>query len=97
MNILKLRIHYNLKIKAYVNKVDFYFTSPLDSGTNELKVLDGERDYILSDAAGFIVKEANFDFKVEEVTSKPKVKSVKGGTDGKIYIDFDRAMDTETA
>ncbi|MEL5900300.1 Ig-like domain-containing protein [Clostridium sporogenes] len=94
----KVKDSLQLKDKSYyVNKVDFYFTSPLDSGTNELKVLDGERDYILSDAAGFIVKEANFDFKVEEVTSKPKVKSVKGGTDGKIYIDFDRAMDLDTA
>ncbi|KOM96376.1 cell surface protein [Clostridium botulinum] len=82
---------------AYVNKVEFYFDSALDSGKNELKVLDGTKDEILCDAAGFIVKEATKEFKVEEVTSKPEVKSVKGGTDGKIYIDFDRAMDTETA
>ncbi|NSJ91641.1 cell wall-binding repeat-containing protein, partial [Coprococcus sp. MSK.21.13] len=84
--------------KAYVNKVEFYFDSALDSGKNELKVLDGKKDdEILCDAAGFIVKEATMEFKVDEVTSKPKVKSVKGGTDGKIYIDFDRPMDTETA
>lgn len=84
--------------KAYVNKVEFYFDSALDSGKNELKVLDGKKDdKILCDAAGFIVKEATMEFKVDEVTSKPKVKSVKGGTDGKIYIDFDRPMDTETA
>ncbi|NFK79591.1 cell wall-binding repeat-containing protein [Clostridium botulinum] len=82
---------------AYVNKVEFYFDSALDSGKNELKVLDGIKDDILCDVAGFIVKEATKEFKVEEVTSKPEVKSVKGGTDGKIYIDFDRAMDTETA
>ncbi|MBE6065452.1 cell wall-binding repeat-containing protein [Clostridium cochlearium] len=82
---------------AYVNKVEFYFSSALDSGKNEFKVLDGTKDEILCDAAGFIVKEAKFDVKIDDVTSKPKVKSVKGGTDGKIYINFDRAMDTETA
>lgn len=82
---------------AYVNKVEFYFSSALDSGKNEFKVLDGTKDEILCDAAGFIVKEAKFDVSIDDVTSKPKVKSVKGGTDGKIYINFDRAMDTETA
>ena len=83
--------------KAYVNKVEFYFSSALDSGKNELKVLDGEKGKILYDAAGFIIKEAKFDVNIDKVTSSPKVKSVKGGTDGKIYIDFDRAMDTDTA
>lgn len=87
----------NGKYNAYVNKVEFYFDSALDSGKNELKVEDGTKDKILCDAAGFIVKEITMEFKVDELTSKPKVKSVKGGTDGKIYIDFDRAMDTETA
>ncbi|NFC89356.1 cell wall-binding repeat-containing protein [Clostridium botulinum] len=88
--------------KAYVNKVEFYFSSALDSGKNELKVLDGQKGEngkraILCDAAGFIVKEAKFDINIDKVTSSPKVKSVKGGTDGKIYINFDRAMDTKTA
>ncbi|NOH16078.1 cell wall-binding repeat-containing protein [Clostridium cochlearium] len=90
----------SLKLKNggyYVNKVDFYFTSPLDAGTNELKVLAGEKNYILCDAAGFTVQETTKNFKVDEVTSKPKVKSIKGGSNGKIYIDFDRAMDAETA
>ncbi|EJO5346287.1 cell wall-binding repeat-containing protein [Clostridium botulinum] len=82
---------------AYVNKVEFYFDSALDSGKNELKVLEGERDDILCDVAGFTIKEAKLDFNVDKVNSKPEVKSVKGGTDGKIYIDFDRPMDTETA
>lgn len=86
----------NGKYNAYVNKVEFYFDSALDSGKNELKVEDGTKDEILCDAAGFIIKEVTKEFKIEEVTSKPKVKSVKGGTDGKIYIDFDRAMDSET-
>ncbi|WP_225893149.1 cell wall-binding repeat-containing protein [Clostridium botulinum] len=83
--------------KAYVNKVEFYFSSALDSGKNELKVLEGKKGDILYDAANFIVKEAKFDINVDKVTSSPKIKSVKGGTDGKIYIDFDRAMDTKTA
>ncbi|NFB18520.1 cell wall-binding repeat-containing protein [Clostridium botulinum] len=88
--------------RSYVNKVEFYFSSALDSGKNELKVLDGEKgekgkDAILCDAAGFTVKEAKFDINIDKVTSSPKVKSVKGGTDGKIYIDFDRPMDTKTA
>ncbi|MBY6955834.1 cell wall-binding repeat-containing protein [Clostridium botulinum] len=83
--------------KAYVNKVEFYFSSALDSGKNELKVLEGKKGDILYDAGNFIVKEAKFDINVDKVTSSPKIKSVKGGTDGKIYIDFDRAMDTKTA
>ncbi|MCS4526893.1 hypothetical protein JTS98_14890 [Clostridium botulinum] len=29
--------------KAYVNKVEFYFSSALDSGKNELKVLEGKK------------------------------------------------------
>ncbi|APQ98236.1 cell wall-binding repeat-containing protein [Clostridium botulinum] len=82
---------------AYVNKVEFYFGSALDSGKSELKVLEGVKNDVLYDAASFIVKEAKFDINIDKVTSSPKVKSVKGGTDGKIYIDFDRAMDTETA
>ncbi|WP_261782884.1 cell wall-binding repeat-containing protein [Clostridium botulinum] len=88
--------------RAYVNKIEFYFSSALDSGKNELKVLDGQKvengkNAILCDAAGFTVKEAKFDINIDKVTSSPKVKSIKGGTDGKIYIDFDRPMDTDTA
>ncbi|SDL15184.1 Putative cell wall binding repeat 2 [Clostridium cochlearium] len=82
--------------KYYTNKVEFYFDSALDNGTNKLTVPDGEKDEYLMDAAGFAMKEKEIDFKVEEVTSRPKVKSVKGSTDGKIYINFDRAMDIKT-
>lgn len=81
---------------CYTNKVQFYFDSSLDNGTNKLTVPEGEKDSYLVDAAGFNVKETNIDFKVDEVTSRPKVKSVKGSTDGKIYINFDRAMDEKT-
>lgn len=80
----------------YTNKVQFYFDSALDNGTNKLTVPDGEKDNYLIDAAGFGMKEADIDFKVDEVTSKPKVKSVKGSTDGKVYVNFDRAMDEKT-
>ncbi|WP_270474867.1 cell wall-binding repeat-containing protein [Clostridium cochlearium] len=81
----------------YTNKVQFYFDSALDNGTNKLTVPDGDKDGgYLVDVAGFAMKEADIDFKVEEVTSRPKVKSVKGSTDGKIYINFDRAMDEKT-
>lgn len=81
---------------CYTNKVQFYFDSALDNGTNKLTVPDGEKDSYLVDAAGWIVKEKTVDFKVDEVNSRPKVKSVKGSTDGKIYVNFDRAMDEKT-
>lgn len=80
----------------YFNKVEFYFDSALDSDTNTLKVPDGNDDYLV-DAGGFTVKEAKKDFKVEKVTTKPQAKSVKGGTDSKIYVNFDRPMDKKTA
>ncbi|WP_438335169.1 cell wall-binding repeat-containing protein [Clostridium cochlearium] len=80
----------------YVNKVEYYLQETLPSGTNKLYTPEGKDGEYLADAAGFTVKEKTIDFKVDEVTGKPKVKSVKGGTDGKIFINFDRAMDKKT-
>lgn len=80
----------------YVNKVEYYLQETLPSGTNKLYTPDGKDGEYLADAAGFNVKEKTIDFKVDEVTGKPKVKSVKGGTDGKVFINFDRAMDKKS-
>ena len=93
----KLKNSIKVKDGYYVNKVEFYFDSALDNGTNQLKVLEGKKDRYLVDAAGFTMKEAKQEFKVEKVDGKPKVKSVKGSTEGKIFINFDRPMDKKTA
>ncbi|MCR1972292.1 cell wall-binding repeat-containing protein [Clostridium cochlearium] len=80
----------------YVNKVEYYLQETLPSGTNKLYTPDGKDGEYLADAAGFNVKEKTIDFKVDEVSGKPKVKSVKGGTDGKVFINFDRPMDKKS-
>lgn len=80
----------------YIDGVEYYLGEALPGGTNKLYVPDGKNGEYLSDAVGWVVKENTMDFKVEEVTGKPTVKSIKGGSDGKIYIEFDRAMDKES-
>ncbi|WP_125153603.1 cell wall-binding repeat-containing protein [Clostridium rectalis] len=80
----------------FVNKVEFYLDSEIESGTNTLKVPEGKDGEYLVDAAGWTMKEYKVDFKVDKVTGAPKVKSVKGSTDGKIYINFDRALDQKS-
>ncbi|WP_282804183.1 cell wall-binding repeat-containing protein [Clostridium tetani] len=80
----------------YVNKVEYYLEEKLPSGTNKLYTPDGKDGEYLADASGWIIKEKTIDFKIGEATGKPKVKTVKGGTDGKIFINFDRAMDKKS-
>lgn len=80
----------------YINKAEFYLEETLPSGTNKLFTPDGKDGEYLADASGWTIKEKTIDFKVGEVTGKPKVKTVKGGTDGKIFINFDRAMDKKS-
>lgn len=84
---------------AYVwaDRVDFYFSTKLPAGSNTLKISDGTANDVLSDAAGFIVKEVEQSFNVDTVTTKPTVKEVKADTDNTIWIRFDRPMDSKTA
>lgn len=82
--------------KVWSSKVEFYFSDSLPEGTNKLKIEDGD-DSALTDIAGFSFKETEQEFKVEKVTTKPEIKNIEATADGKLKIDFDRPMDTETA
>ncbi|RXI38805.1 hypothetical protein DP129_11355 [Clostridium tetani] len=77
----------------YIDGVEYHLEELLPSGTNKLYIPEGKNGQYLSDAAGWVIKENTINFKIEEVTGKAKFKSIKGGTDGNIYVDFDRAMD----
>lgn len=80
----------------WTNKIDFYFTSALDTGNNTLKVSDGDES-ALEDAASFPVAETTQDFNVDSVSTDPEINSITAEDSGKVYINFDRPMDEKTA
>jgi len=82
---------------VWADRVDFYFSSKLPTGSNTLKVSDGTANDVLSDAAGFIVKEVSQDFTVDSVSTKPTIKEVKADTDNTLWVRFDRPMDAKTS
>lgn len=82
---------------VWADGVDLYFSSKLPSGSNTLKVSDGDANGVLSDAAGFVFKEATQDLNVDAVTTAPVIKEVKADADGTLWVRFDRAMDNSTA
>ncbi|KAA8669561.1 cell wall-binding repeat-containing protein [Clostridium sp. HV4-5-A1G] len=79
----------------YSDEIEFYFTSSLSNGSKTLKISDGD-DNILSDAAAFPFKETSVDFDVDTLTTKPEIQSITA-SDDKVYINFDRPMDSNTA
>ncbi|WP_058953346.1 cell wall-binding repeat-containing protein [Clostridium tyrobutyricum] len=83
--------------KGWASEIQFYFNSSLTSGNKTLKISDGDQNGSLSDAAGFTFQETSQDFNVDSLTTKPQITSVTGDDSGKVYINFDRAMDTSTA
>ncbi|MBC2581579.1 cell wall-binding repeat-containing protein [Clostridium sp. DJ247] len=82
---------------VWADGIDLYFSSKLPSGSNTLKVSDGDANSVLCDAAGFIVQENTQDFTVDSVTTKPVIKEVKADADGTLWVRFDRPMDKATA
>ncbi len=82
---------------TWANKVTFYLDSPIEEGNHTLKISDGDSNGLLSDAAGFTFREESQDFDVDDMSTKPTVRSVKEVSSGKIYITFDRPMDIQTA
>lgn len=84
------------KVSYWTNEIDFYFTTALKTGDNTLKVSDGSDDE-LEDAAGFPVSETTEDFNVDTLTSTPKITSITAEDNGKVYVNFDRALDKKTA
>ncbi|QXE19721.1 cell wall-binding repeat-containing protein [Clostridium sp. 001] len=77
------------------NEVDFYFNSALKTGNNTLKVDTGDSS-TLEDAAGFPIQETTQDFNIDTLTTKPQITGITANDDGKVYINFDRAMDPKT-
>jgi len=82
---------------VWADGVDLYFSSKLPSGNNALKISDGDVSAVLSDAAGFVLKEVTESFNVDAVTTAPVVKEVKADADGTLWVRFDRPMDKTTA
>lgn len=82
---------------TWANKVVFYLDSEIESGNHTLKVLEGDSNGLLADAAGFTSREETQDFEVDKMTTKPQIKSVKEVSSGKVHITFDRPMDIQTA
>lgn len=83
---------------VWSDEVDLYFSSKLPAGNNTLKVNDGDAaKNVLSDTAGFTVKEQEQNFNIDAVTTKPTVKEIKCDADGTLWVRFDRPMDSKTA
>ena len=80
----------------YTDKVEYYLEEALPVGTNKLYIPDGKSGKYLCDAAGWVIKENTIDLKVEEVTGKPKLKSIENTKYGEICINFDRALDNDS-
>lgn len=81
---------------GWSDEIQFYFNSSLTTGNKTLKVSDGDQNGALSDAAGFTLKETSKDFDVDSLSSEPKITSVTGDDSGKVYINFDRPVDSKT-
>jgi hypothetical protein len=79
----------------WTDEIDFYFTTSLDTGDNTLKVSDGDTNE-LEDAAGFPIAETTEDFNVDTLTTSPEITSITAEDSGKVYVNFDRAMDKKT-
>lgn len=85
-------------IGTWANKVTFYLDSAIERGNHKLKILEGDdNNGLLADAAGFTFRETTEDFEIDDMTSRPWVKSVKEVSSGKVHITFDRPMDIQTA
>ncbi len=82
---------------VWANEVQFYFDSPIAPGDHTLKILDGEVNGVLSDAAGFTFGQTSLNFNVDSNSSKPVIKSIKETSSGEVHIMFDRPMDKKTA
>jgi len=74
-------------------QVELYFSSALSSGSHTLKVVDGTSgtNGWLVDGANFVVQESTKDFRIENVTSAPKVDSVEC-INNEVHVKFNRAM-----
>lgn len=81
---------------VWSNKVEFYFNAALPTGNNTLKVDTGD-DKALEDSALFPIQEATTNFNVDTLSTTPKITSITAEDSGKIYINFDRPMDSKTA
>ena len=80
----------------YTDEVEVYFDSALPTGSNTLKLSNADSS-ILSDAAGFPIADTTQNFTVDDVTGAPQITSITAEDSGKVYINFDRPMDTKTA
>lgn len=96
-SLTKIKIPMIVGSKNWSKKVIFYFDSPIVSGKHTLKVLDGDGGGLLSDAAGFPLKESSMNFQIDTNTTKPSIKFVKETANGEVSITFDRSMDLKTA
>jgi Putative cell wall-binding domain len=82
--------------ETWASKVEFYFSTGLNSGENTVKIKDAKSG-VLVDAAGFSFKEGTATVSVDAVTTAPEVKEITATDDGEIRVKFDRPMDAKTA
>lgn len=75
------------------NEIELYFSSALSSGSHTLTVDDGNSgtNGWMVDGANFVLLESSKDFKIESVTSAPKIQSVKS-INNEIQVEFNRSM-----
>ncbi|NMM65142.1 cell wall-binding repeat-containing protein [Clostridium sp. P21] len=80
-------------------KAEFYFNTNLPTGSNTLKVLEGETNGVLCAAGGFGVLEATKDFNVDAKDGKLTAKDITATSDpdGAVWVKFGRTMDKKTA
>ncbi|MBV7272649.1 cell wall-binding repeat-containing protein [Clostridium sp. PL3] len=96
-SLTKIKDSIKVDTNTWANKVQFYFNSPIGAGDHTLNVSAGDANGILSDAAGFSVKETNLSFKVDTNSTKPAITSIEETASGEVHVTFDRPMDTKTA
>ncbi|AZV55487.1 cell wall-binding repeat-containing protein [Clostridium sp. AWRP] len=89
--------------EVWSNKIEFYFNTQLPNGNNTLKITDGDETQSngsagkLSSAGQFPFKETSQTFDVSTMTGAPQITGISAEDNGKIYVNFDRPMDTKTA
>jgi len=77
--------------------VELYFNSPLPIGENTFTVPNGAVGSNFDSSAGFPLSGTTENFTVNSVSVDPKIQSIISNNTDTIYVEYNRAMDQQTA
>ncbi|PKM93557.1 MAG: hypothetical protein CVU84_15375 [Firmicutes bacterium HGW-Firmicutes-1] len=80
---------------GYAQSLEITFGSALTAGSHTFTVPAGETGNF-EDTAGFRTVETSTSFTIESVTGAPTITSVTGETNGIVYVQFNRDMESGT-